>query len=47
MMEDVQKYNICTNVPSSQIFRSYLHIVIVYRLEFNYNFTLSKLTVTE
>jgi hypothetical protein len=26
MMDNVQKHNICTNVPSSQTFRSYLQV---------------------
>jgi hypothetical protein len=26
-MDNVQKYNICTNVPSSQTFRSYFYVI--------------------
>jgi hypothetical protein len=27
-MDNVQKHNICTNVPSAQTFRSYLHVIV-------------------
>jgi hypothetical protein len=35
-MDNVQKYNICTNVPSSQTFRSYLHLITVYSCAFQF-----------
>jgi hypothetical protein len=32
MVDNVQKHNICTNVPSSQTFRSYLDMILDFRL---------------
>jgi hypothetical protein len=34
-MDDVQKHNVCINVPSSQTFRSYCDYIVLYFLEMN------------